>query len=142
MKILYIIFVFFISGCCSLVNKQVSFYPETLPIASLGKEYYIKIQSNGAPVRRLSIMGKESESNNGLKIKTYVDNSMHGFIEISGVPNKTGEIIFEVEGGTPGTACSGARFKKKFTLLISSTQSKTSFSIINSDKDALFTACI
>ncbi|MFU2319133.1 hypothetical protein [Rahnella sp. PCH160] len=118
MKSNYLALIFLITGCCSLEERHVDLYPQKPPVARVGNPYHVRIITKGSPVRRLDVINVEGFSDSGMNIRAYVDSSMYGFIEITGVPNKVGIISFEVEGSTPGTQCSGLQFRKKLKLVM------------------------
>ncbi|MFO6300085.1 hypothetical protein [Rahnella selenatireducens] len=125
MKLVSLVLILMTPGCCSLMDRHVDLYPENPPVARVGNPYYVRIITKGSPVRRLHVINIEGFSDSGMNIRAYVDNSMYGFIEITGTPNKVGIISFEVEGSTPGTQCPGLQFRKNFNLLVVDPESKS-----------------
>ena len=124
-KLVFLALVSMTPACCSLMDRHVDLYPENPPVAKVGNPYHVRIITKGSPVRRLGVINVEGFSDSGMSIRAYVDSSMYGFIEITGIPNKVGIISFEVEGSTPGTQCPGLQFRKKFNLLVVDPESKS-----------------
>lgn len=109
--------VFFLSGCCLFSNNQVSFVYNTLPVAVVGMNYHVKVNTRGLPVSMMSV--ENGHAIHGLKIiPSPTTNVSRWYVDISGIPEREGEYSFWVYGSTVGTQCPGRDFKKKFTLIV------------------------
>lgn len=134
--------VLFFTGCCSIMNDRVlGFSVENLPVAIVGEYYDFKFMTTGYPVIRLRTESPTEYENNGIKVNAFVDEKMRGVIQVSGIPQKSEMIYFEIEGSTPGTQCPGLQFRKKFSLLTIDSSSKLE-EINNIKSEPVVTVCL
>lgn len=117
------ILLFFISllyltllGCTS----DIKFYPNDLPIATVGQTYYVEIEIKGGnPVAPRSFFTK-IEPENGLKIEPInLDEAWsHNHLKIFGTPRNTGNIKLIISGATYGTNYKGSEFQKTYIIKV------------------------
>ncbi|EOF4707156.1 MAG: hypothetical protein P0Y63_08195 [Klebsiella huaxiensis] len=128
MKIITLLATLLLTGCCVILPNRATVYPDKLPVAIVGEKYQASIYVEGTPVSSMSIKVGDDYSDeyvgNGLKLSSVRD-GLDTHVNISGVPEKEGELIFRVGGGTMGTQCPGACFDKEYTLEVMSKMSKS-----------------
>ncbi|WP_239818749.1 hypothetical protein, partial [Brenneria goodwinii] len=109
-----------ILGCVS----KVEFSPDKLPDGYVGKPYYAKVTiiGNAGPADGARANYSINPSDFGLKIHLCDPDSPVRFncVVISGVPNKSGDIVVSLQGATLTTSyfLSGKTFDKKYVFKI------------------------
>lgn len=99
-------------------KTKVSFLPDELPNAVIGKPYSAMISISGGPMPDESNLDYEiTPENSGLKIKP-VKEGWYNDIELYGIPNIQGEIKVNLVGGVYGYP--SAHFNKIFIVKVSS----------------------
>lgn len=107
--------VFFLSGCCLFSNNQVSFVYNTLPVAVVGMNYHVKVNTRGLPVSIMSV--ENGHAIHGLKIiPSPTTNVSRWYVDISGIPEREGNILSGYMGVQSGLSVLDVILRKNLLL--------------------------
>ncbi|UYZ82576.1 hypothetical protein MTZ49_08070 [Entomomonas sp. E2T0] len=105
----------YIIGCSS----SITFLPDDLPTATVGKPYYIEVQiKGGAPVA--SLTWEALPVNNGFFVETIEKEGFgeKNFLKVYGTPIEPVNTKITLYGFTYGTSSSGEEFKKTYLIKV------------------------